>query len=127
MFLNDRTPAVAEAKRQVLGLKLIDRFVRFVDLHPLDNGYQLLNYGEGELFQPVTMDILMDEGERYKVADAIASVLETTGVETRQVVTAIDSQLAIVRRVPLEEGLMEEELSDYMPVSYTHLTLPTKA
>lgn len=104
----------AKGNQSVLGLKFGNRSVRFVDLCHLDDGYQLISCGEGELFQDLNIEGLMNLGERYKMADAITSVLESHQVETRSVVTSIDTQLAIVKRVPLEEQLRGEELRDYI-------------
>lgn len=105
----------AKGEQVVLGLKLGGRAVRLVQLRHLDDGFLLLKCGSERLPLDLGLESLMDQDGRSRIVDAISSVLESYRIETKTVATSIDSKFAIVKRVPLEEGLKkEEELRSYI-------------
>src|SRR6185436_6819125 len=100
---NQRTASGSEAmffrkKQSLVGLDIGSSSVKVVEIETLPSGgHRLVNYGISEPLSEAIVDgEIMD---RQLVTDAIANLLESRGVKTRNVVAAVSGRAVIVKKI----------------------------
>jgi type IV pilus assembly protein PilM len=94
-------------KQSLVGLDIGSYSVKVVEIESLPNGgHRLVNYGISEPLSEAIVDgEIMD---RQLVTDAIANLLESRGVKTKNVVAAVSGRAVIVKKVAMNKLSAED-------------------
>ncbi len=89
-----------------LGLDIGSHLVKVVELRKLDERYELSNIGIAQLYQPTEERDKIPRTEA--VVETIRSLLNTSGIEARDVTIAMSSREVIVKRIEMDRMTEEE-------------------
>ena len=115
LFLNKETP--------LLAVDIGSQAITIAQLNFIENVCELVGVGVMPLPKGSVVDGLVENpGE---VSDIIKKIIKSEKFKSRYVVSSIPGDHGVIRKLTLSAKNKEELLEELLPVSYTHLTLPT--